>query len=211
MSLWDNEYFGQSLHEAAKLIGKDPQELKDDAFQNMRGAAALLKKLYQETPKPADAQGDEIESWRKAIVKYCGIPQPELSEQHALEVYEWMNDGFHQYGIEWDDHPVKLDAMRAEVAKIKAEAQAIADAKMKEEEEREQAKLIPAVAKKSLGTSTLKTDGKSDVPVAVAASAPTAKPAWMIWVAVLGILALISLVYLMTRQKAVPAKAGSKK
>ncbi|MDB6122977.1 MAG: hypothetical protein JWQ71_1970, partial [Pedosphaera sp.] len=84
MSLWDNDYFGHSLLDAAKLIGKDPEELKSDPLQNMRGAAALLKKIYDETPKPADAQGDEIESWRKAIVKYCGIPQAELSEQHGL-------------------------------------------------------------------------------------------------------------------------------
>jgi hypothetical protein len=134
MSLWDNDYLGHSLLDAARLIGKDPEELKSDAYQNMRGAAALLRKIYDETPKPADAQGDEIESWRKAIVKYSGIPEPELSESHALEVYEWMNKGFHQYGIEWQERPVKLEPMRAEVAKIRAEARARVQAKMQEDE-----------------------------------------------------------------------------
>jgi hypothetical protein len=124
MSLWDNDYFGHSLQEAAKLIGKSPGELKQDAYQNMRGGAALLRKLYDETPKPADAPGDEIESWRKAIAKYTGIPQPELSEAHALRVYEFMNAGYHEYGIEWPAHPVNLAPMREDVARIKSAASA---------------------------------------------------------------------------------------
>ena len=36
MSLWDNEYFGHSLIEAAALIGKTPEELKEDPLQNIR-------------------------------------------------------------------------------------------------------------------------------------------------------------------------------
>ena len=130
MSLWDNDYFGHTLIEAAKLIGRDPQDLKTDVYQNMRGGAALLRKLYDETPKPADAPGDEIESWRKAIAKYTGIPQPELSEQHALRVYKYMNQGYHQYGMEWPAHPVNLGPMREDVARIQAAARARLDAKM---------------------------------------------------------------------------------
>jgi hypothetical protein len=123
MSLWDNDYFGHSLLEAAKLIGQDPEVLKTDAYQNMRGAAALLRQLYDSTPKPADAPDEkQIESWRKAIVKYSGIPLPELSEQHALKVYEFMNQGYHHYGLEWDAHPVNLGPMREDVARIQAAA-----------------------------------------------------------------------------------------
>src|ERR1041384_7881304 len=73
MSLWDNEHFGHSLIEAAKLIGKTPDELKEDPELNIRGGAALLKKFYDENPKPDFAKGDEIESWYNAIIKYCGI------------------------------------------------------------------------------------------------------------------------------------------
>nr|WP_237712372.1 transglycosylase SLT domain-containing protein [Pedosphaera parvula] len=203
MSLWDNEYFGHSLLDAAKLIGKDPQELKDDPYQNMRGAAALLKQLYSETPKPADAQGDEIESWRKAIVKYSGIPQPELSEQHGLEVYEYMNDGYHQYGIEWEKHPVKLEAMRAEVAKIKADAQALALAREKEQQEKD-AKLIPALAKKNVNNEAPK--AQSGAAVQVAASTPSTKPSWMIWGAALGILALVVVIYFALRPKDISSR-----
>ena len=56
MFLQDNDYFGHSLVQAAQLIGKTPDELKDDPELNIRGAAALLKKLYDENPKPDFAQ-----------------------------------------------------------------------------------------------------------------------------------------------------------
>lgn len=145
MSLWDNEYFGHSLVDAARLIGKDPEALKGDPLQNMRGAAALLRQLYEQTPKPADAPGGEIESWRKAIVKYCGIPEPELSEEHALNVYEFMNAGYHDYGMEWPEHPVRLEPMRQEVAQIKAAARARLEAKMKAEEEQAATNTAPGL------------------------------------------------------------------
>ena len=91
MSLMDNPYFGHSLIEAAKLIGKHPEELKKDPLQNMRGAAALLKKIYDQNPKPAGTTEQDIESWRYAIVKYCGIPEPDLSNRHGLNVYEFVS------------------------------------------------------------------------------------------------------------------------
>lgn len=120
MSLWDNEYFGHSLIEAARLIGKDPEELKRDPLTNMRGGAALLKKLYDEHPKPDGTTEQDIESWRYAVVKYCGIPEPDLSNRHGLDVYEFMNQGYNQYGIEWKAHPVNLGPMREEVKRIVA-------------------------------------------------------------------------------------------
>ncbi|EEF62154.1 transglycosylase SLT domain-containing protein [Pedosphaera parvula] len=197
MSLWDNEYFGHSLLDAAKLIGKDPQELKDDPYQNMRGAAALLKQLYSETPKPADAPGDEIESWRKAIVKYSGIPQPELSEQHGLEVYEYMNDGYHQYGIEWEKHPVKLEAMRAEVAKIKADAQALALAKEKEQEAKAAASNPSLkVANKSQSSAL---ESKPAVAATEAVPASQLKQRWILVSVILGLLA-VGAIYIFTRK-----------
>jgi len=121
MSLWSNEFFGFSLVEAASLIGQDPEELKEDPYQNIRGGAALLRKLYDENPKPPGTTAQDIESWRYAIVKYCGIPERDLSHQHGLDVYEFMNRGYHQYGIEWDARPVNLTPMREEVKRIREE------------------------------------------------------------------------------------------
>ena len=52
MSLWNNNHFGHSLLIAAALIGKTPDDLKNDVFQNIRGAAALLRKEYDSLPRP---------------------------------------------------------------------------------------------------------------------------------------------------------------
>jgi hypothetical protein len=124
MSLWDNKYFGHSLIEAAKLIGRDPEELKRDPLQNMRGAAALLRKIYNATPRPDGSSELEIESWRYAIRVYCGIPEPDLNARHALDVYTFMSQGYHHYGVEWDAHPVNLEMIRQETGRLVAEAAA---------------------------------------------------------------------------------------
>jgi hypothetical protein len=124
MSLWDNKYFGHSLIEAAALINQDPEVLKADPVQNIRGAAALLRKLYDENPKPDGTTENNIESWRNAIRKYCGLPEPDLNAQHALNVYVFMSQGYHQFGIEWDSRPVNLEPIREETARIVAEEKA---------------------------------------------------------------------------------------
>lgn len=121
MSLWDNQYFGHTLVEAATLIKQDPEVLKADPLQNIRGAAALLRKIYDENPKPPGTTDGDIESWRYAIRKYCGIPEPDLNAQHALNVYVFMSQGYHQYGIEWNSVPVNLEPIRQETARIVAE------------------------------------------------------------------------------------------
>lgn len=147
MSLWDNDYFGHTLAQAAQLIGQDPEVLKTDVFQNMRGGAALLRQLYDQTPKPADAPSEsQIESWREAIAKYTGIPQPQFSEAHALRVYEYMNAGYHQYGIEWDAHPVNLGPMREAVAKIVSAGTAPATNKVEEPKPAFQPRPAPSAA-----------------------------------------------------------------
>ena len=130
MSLWDNQFFGHSLLDAAKMIGKDPQELKQDPLQNMRGAAALLRKIYDENPKPDATTEADIESWRSAIRKYCGIPEPDLNAQHALDVYIFMNKGYHEFGIEWPARPVNLQPIREETARIVAEERNKREARM---------------------------------------------------------------------------------
>jgi hypothetical protein len=199
MSLWDNPYFGHSLLEAAALIGKTPDELKQDPLQNMRGGAALLRKIYDENPKPDGTTATDIESWRYAIRKYCGIPEPDLNAQHALEVYIWMNKGYHQYGIEWDARPVNLDPMRAETRRIVAEERAKREAQMETKSNRVAAATPSASANSSPEPQAQpkKPTGKSPVQAAVAVPAP-AQPAassrttlWWLVGAVLAVLVVI--------------------
>ena len=188
MSLWDNKWFGHSLIEAAALIGKTPEELKQDPYQNIRGGAALLRQIYDANPKPEGTTEADIESWRYAIRKYCGIPEPDLNAQHALDVYAFMNRGYHQYGIEWDARPVNLEPIREETKRIIAE---------------EQAKMAADTTKVEMPKAQLKADAgpAPHVPVPppakppaapVAAATPTAaaskNPLWLI-LAVLAVLA----------------------
>lgn len=130
MSLWDNPRFGHSLKEAAALIGRTTDELKKDAYQNIRGAAALLRKIYDANPKPEGTTEADIESWRYAIRRYCAIPEPDLNARHALDVYVFISQGYHQNGIEWDGRPVNLEPIRAETRRIVAEEKAKREARM---------------------------------------------------------------------------------
>lgn len=118
MSLWDNQYFGHSLIEAAALLGELPETLKKNPYTNIRGAAALLKHIYDTNQRPEGTVESEIASWRNAIAVYSGLPQPELNQQHALDIYEHISKGYHQYGIEWSGQPINLEPIRAAVKTI---------------------------------------------------------------------------------------------
>ncbi|CUT04440.1 hypothetical protein [Candidatus Kryptobacter tengchongensis] len=48
MGLHDDDWFGHSLVEGAKLIGVPVEVVKKDLYQNIRAAAALLAKLSKE-------------------------------------------------------------------------------------------------------------------------------------------------------------------
>jgi len=164
MSLWDNKYFGHSLLEAARLIGKDSEELKLDPLQNMRGAAALLRQLYDQNPKPEGSTEAELESWRYAIRKYCGIPEPDLNARHALDVYTFISRGFHEYGIEWEGRPVNLDPIREETRRIL------------QEEDRKRAGTQAANSNLPAGSQLLQGAGTASPPVKATPSGPTPSP-----------------------------------
>jgi hypothetical protein len=195
MSLWDNKYFGHSLIEAAALIGKTPEELKEDPYQNIRGGAALLRQLYDANPKPEGTTEADIESWRYAIRKYCGIPEPDLNAQHALDVYVFMSRGYHQYGIEWDSRPVNLEPIREETRRIVAEERAKQEAKIEAGSNALQIptpQLAASTATESQEPMTRETNlPASPAAAPVAVSAPTeaksTKPWWVV-VAVLAVL-----------------------
>jgi N-acetyl-anhydromuramyl-L-alanine amidase AmpD/methionine-rich copper-binding protein CopC len=124
MGLWDNAYFGRTLRDAAALIGREVRVLETDPYQNIRGAAALLRKLYDETPKPSYAPAGSLESWENAIARYTGIPQPELSHKHVLDLYTRVQSGYHRFGIDMEARPMNLEPMRRSVEALQTAAQA---------------------------------------------------------------------------------------
>lgn len=88
MHLVQNSYCN-TLGEAAQLLGLPEQTLKDDAEQNIRGAAALLKK-YAETKK-----GGKLSwyNWYVAAQRFSGLISKELRIVQANRYFGVMKDG----------------------------------------------------------------------------------------------------------------------
>jgi hypothetical protein len=112
MALHDDYFFGRSLQEAAALIGQHPDVLKHDPIQNIRGAAALLRKRYESLPLPASTLRGTLESWQTAVASYPGIPQNDLSQQFALQVFERIGKGYHDDGIDFPPNAVNLHVVK---------------------------------------------------------------------------------------------------
>jgi len=88
MGLRDDDHFGHSLLIAASLIGLQPEDLKRDPRQNIRGAAALLS-AYGE----GKTRSTSIEQWEDALTRYSGIPQPRIAEMHTYDVLNSIISG----------------------------------------------------------------------------------------------------------------------
>ena len=206
MSLWDNKFFGHNLIEAARLIGKTPEDLKRDPLDNMRGAAAYLRQLYEKTPKPAGTTEGDLESWRYAIADYTGIPEPDLKHQHALSVYEYLSQGYGEYGIKLEAVPnLKLEPMRAEVKKIVEEERAKREARVTAVNP-----VTPAPTNKPARMTPLsnvvaqkKSTGNSTNLLVIATSPSPAAPRSRVWafIAALGVANSVTLFFILRRKK----------
>lgn len=88
MHLVQNNYCN-TLSEAAQLLGVSEQTLKDDARQNIRGAAALLRKYFGNS-KNTKAR---IEDWYPAAAKFSGLIRRQLCQIEADRYYTVLSDG----------------------------------------------------------------------------------------------------------------------
>ncbi len=82
MHLVQNSY-RDTLGEAAKALGSDPQLLKDDAKQNIRGAAALLAR-YAGSDR---ASFTRLEDWFAAVKLVVGLKDDDLQELEAMTIF----------------------------------------------------------------------------------------------------------------------------
>lgn len=82
MHLVQNNYCN-TLGEAAELIGVSDQVLKDDARQNIRGAAALIAEYAGEEK----ASFNKLDDWFPAIARFSGLINPELREAQAKKLF----------------------------------------------------------------------------------------------------------------------------
>jgi hypothetical protein len=99
MGLRDDDYFGHSLREAAKLLGLPPDSLKQNFIHNIRGAAALLKIYADSLRKKGIVITNKLEDWKEVVEKYSGIPQPNLAELYAYDVFNVLKNGYEKDGI----------------------------------------------------------------------------------------------------------------
>lgn len=88
MHLVQNNY-ADTLGLAAQLLNVSVDTLKQDARQNIRGAAAILQ--YIAGPKRFQFKG--MEDWWDAVKYLTGLATPELQEQQAKLYYETLRKG----------------------------------------------------------------------------------------------------------------------
>ena len=88
MHLVKNNYCN-TLGDAAQLLGVSEQILKDDALQNIRGAAALIAQYAGENL----TKFSEMEDWFPAIARFSGLLDTDLREMQAKHYLEALNGG----------------------------------------------------------------------------------------------------------------------
>ncbi len=88
MHLVENDY-SQTLAEAAQLLGVSKQTLKDDPYQNIRGAAALLAKYAG----PSRSSFAKVEDWFDATMQFSGLYNAEIQFSQAERYYNTLKSG----------------------------------------------------------------------------------------------------------------------
>ncbi|RDI41890.1 N-acetylmuramoyl-L-alanine amidase [Falsibacillus pallidus] len=92
------------LDEAAKLINQDPEALKKDALQNIRGAAALLAKYAKESMGSVPKKEAD---WYGAVAKYSGSNEEAAATDFADQVYATIQKGMDRHTPEGQDVQLK--------------------------------------------------------------------------------------------------------
>ncbi|HLP21871.1 MAG TPA: N-acetylmuramoyl-L-alanine amidase, partial [Chitinophagales bacterium] len=116
MHLVQNDYCN-TLGEAAQLLGVSEQVLKDDARQNIRGAAALLQSYYNALQPVVKKDG--LETWYPAVKKFTGLISDELRTIQADRYYGVMCDGAHSTTL-WNEEIVLPRDPKLDMAFINA-------------------------------------------------------------------------------------------
>jgi len=106
MGLRDDDWFGHSLVEGAKLLNLPIEVVKKDVYQNIRAGASLLAKFSSE--KGLKKGVSRIEDYKDAVAKFSGIPQPEIAQIFAYDVYKALSTGFDGFGIKIEKMDVDL-------------------------------------------------------------------------------------------------------
>lgn len=89
-----------SLGEAAKLTGASEGQLRVDSRANVRGAAAVLRQLFDRAQKnDASLDSRNVGDWYRAVSLYPGIDSATGAADYASDVFFAMEAGFTQDGV----------------------------------------------------------------------------------------------------------------
>ncbi len=95
MGLRNDNWFGHSLLEGAKLIGANPDDVAVNESLNIRAAAALLSSIADSL----QIDRSNINNWRPVIEKFSGIPQAYVQPFYSYEVFMALSKGVVSSGI----------------------------------------------------------------------------------------------------------------
>jgi len=101
MALKNDNWFGHSLIEGAKLIGANPDDVAVNEKLNIQAAAALLSSI-------ADSMGIDrtnLNNWKPVLEKFSGIPQPDVKPFYSFGVFDALYKGETLKGIKISRHP----------------------------------------------------------------------------------------------------------
>ncbi len=113
MGLRNDAHFGYSLEKAAHLIHQPVSTLKDNTFQNIRGAAAYLN-LLAHTVDVADRPNEDLASWDKVLEKYSGISQPDISPIYGDQIFDILIKGCQSVHIQIPAKPINRHSSSGE-------------------------------------------------------------------------------------------------
>ncbi|MBX6341737.1 MAG: N-acetylmuramoyl-L-alanine amidase [Thermomicrobiaceae bacterium] len=109
-----------TLRTAASLLGLDPDTLKRDPLQNLRGGAALLARYAEETTGGTPAS---LADWYGAVAKYSGSRERAVALDFAEVVFATINQGVSRTTFE--GQTVRLAATRVQPNRGTASALAL--------------------------------------------------------------------------------------
>ena len=100
MGLRNDDWFGHSLTEGAKIIGASPERVAINEELNIEAAAALLSAIADSL----NIDRSNLNNWRPVLEKFSGIPQTDVKPFYSYGVFDAMSKGEKLKGIAIAQH-----------------------------------------------------------------------------------------------------------
>ncbi len=95
MGLRNDDWFGHSLIEGAKLINQPADIVATNPYFNIQAAAALLSSIADSL----NIDRTNLNNWRPALEEFSGIPQKDIRPFFTFDVFKVLSDGSNLDGI----------------------------------------------------------------------------------------------------------------